>query len=592
MNNYTIDGSKLYSFIVSGARNLIVNEHGLNKINVFPVADGDTGTNLALTMKTILKKAQKDDHTNTTMSSIAKAAIENAYGNSGMIFAQYLNGLAIEIGSRTQLTQEEFVLATQNAVKYAYEAVSSPKEGTILTVMKEWSSDLKNHVSEEFETLLERSIENAKKTVDNTKFKLKVLMDNNVVDAGAKGFLYFIEGIYQYVKTGILDESHFKAATMEEHVEIIPNTDIGELRYCSQFLVQTEKDKEYFTKLMTPFGDSLVVSKRDEYVQIHIHAKQPEKVMATLVREGTVISSKVDDMQLQANLLHRRKSPIVIVTDSIADFPQEFAEREQITVIPLNLIVDSTVYLDKVTMTPEYFYKHLDDYRMNPTSAQPTQEHLERYLTGLIEQAESVIGIFVSSKMSGTFNNIVRNVNSLNVTKKISLIDSKVNSAAQGLVVMEAAKLRNQGLSHDEIVEKLDVIIKNTHIYVSVKDLKYMIRGGRVSKVQGIILSKLDLKPVISIDETGKGTIFAKTLSQKKAVKQILKKVSNDMREKGIMTYSLVYSDDIAHLNDFKKECKEIIGKDPAYIEAISPIVGLNAGKGAFAIAYIKDSQS
>jgi hypothetical protein len=226
---------------------------------------------------------------------------------------------------------------------------------------------------------------------------------------------------------------------------------------------------------------------------------------------------------------------------------------------------------------------------MNPTSAQATIETIERLFNQVLQSADEIIGIFVSAKMSGTFNNIQRVVSRMNLEgKKVKLIDSKVNSIAQGLLVAQLAKWRNEGFSFDELVEKTEQAIANTHIYVSVKDLKYMLRGGRVSKVQGFILSKLDLKPVISIDTQGKGEIYKKTLSQKKAVSLILKKIKEDMDTKGISMYGLVYADNPDDLTQFANQVEQIIGKKPAYIEAISPIVGLNAGKGAFAIGYIK----
>jgi len=168
------------------------------------------------------------------------------------------------------------------------------------------------------------------------------------------------------------------------------------------------------------------------------------------------------------------------------------------------------------------------------------------------------------------------------------LIDSKVNSVAQGMLVKEAALLREEGLSLEEIAEEIQKKIPKTHIYVSVKDLKYMIRGGRVSKVQGIILSKLKLKPVVSIDEKGKGSIFAKTLSIKSAERAMLKKIKKDMEEFTIEKYSMVYADDPRVMDRFVSKVEKIIGKKPEYIDSISPIVGLNAGNGTFAIGYIK----
>lgn len=589
MKQEVIDGKKLYSYIVSGARNLIVNEHNLNRINVFPVADGDTGTNLALTMKTVLNKAKQLERADLTMDGIAKIAVENAYGNSGMIFAQYLNGLAIGLKDKETVTKEELIEVFDQAVDHAYQAVSSPKEGTILTVMKQWAVDLKSNMGEELEVLFEKSVDNAKGVVEATKFKLKVLLDNNVVDAGAKGFLFFVEGILHFIRTGKMDDVEFQAAELDDISKMHPDTDVGENRYCSQYMIKSDRSSDFFKELLKNDGDSLVVTSKGEYVQVHIHTNDPAKVMNELVAIGTVTSHKVDDMQLQSNMLFKPVSKIAIITDSIADLPKEVLDHYQITVIPLNLIVESTVYSDKLTMTPEYFYEYLDKFKMNPTSAQATPDVIERVVRGVLKNADSVIGIFVSSKMSGTFNNISRVINKMEITnKKIALIDSKVNSVAQGMLVEQAASLREKGMTFEEIVAEIEKDIAKTNIYVSVKDLKYMIRGGRVSKVQGMILSKLKLKPVISIDGKGNGTIFAKTLSIKSAEKAILKKIKKDMEEYGIKKYSMVYADDPSVMERFIKKVEKLIGKKPEYIESISPIVGLNAGNGAFAIGYIK----
>ena len=172
--------------------------------------------------------------------------------------------------------------------------------------------------------------------------------------------------------------------------------------------------------------------------------------------------------------------------------------------------------------------------------------------------------------------------------KKIAMIDSKTNSITEGLLVYEALKLRAAGESFEDIVSKVEAMIPRLSIFVSVKDLKYMLKGGRVSKVQGFVLSKLKLQPVISIDPEGKGIIPFKSLTQKSAVKSILKVVKKDMETNGIDKYALVYADDPNDLTEFKASLVKLIGKEPEYIETISPIVGLNAGKGAFAVGYIK----
>ncbi|NTW90443.1 MAG: DegV family protein, partial [Erysipelotrichaceae bacterium] len=275
---------------------------------------------------------------------------------------------------------------------------------------------------------------------------------------------------------------------------------------------------------------------------------------------------------------------------SIADLPRDLMDQEHCVLLPLNLIIDSVVYMDKVTIKAEDFYKHLDDYRLNPSSSQISQKVVERVFKQLLQNYDEVIGIFVSSKMSGTFNNIKRSMEKLDLEgKRVELIDSKSNSVSEGLLVREALLMKRDGKSIDEIIDKLNSIIPNLRIYVSVLDLKYMLKGGRVSKVTGFVLSKLKLQPVISIDPEGKGIIPFKSLNQKSAIKSILKTIKKDMSESGINKYALVYADNPDDLNEFKQSVKSILGKDPEYIESISPIVGLNAGKGAFAIGYIKN---
>ncbi len=256
--------------------------------------------------------------------------------------------------------------------------------------------------------------------------------------------------------------------------------------------------------------------------------------------------------------------------------------------IPINLICDSTLYLDKLTITPDSFYKKLNDFEMNPTSAQPSSALFERSFEMLLDHFDSVIGIFVSKKMSGTYTGAARAATKLaKQGEKITIVDSKLNSNAEGLLVGEAARMIGEGLGHDDVVDKLNNLTERIKIFVSVQDLTPMIKGGRVSKTAGIVLSTLKLQPVVSIDKNGKGIVPIKTFSQKAAVKKILEQMKKDKREFGIEKYSLVYSDDINDIKEFEQKLIKLIGFEPAYITQISPVVGLNAGKGAYAVSYV-----
>ena len=410
-----------------------------------------------------------------------------------------------------------------------------------------------------------------------------------MVDAGAQAFYFFVEGIVRFLKSGTLEDLEFTAARLDLITEMTPSLDIGDHRYCAQYLIQTKYAQDDLIKSLDHYGDSLVVNQNGEHISIHVHTNEPHVIMRELVRDHRVISHKVDDMWMQAHLIHAKQAKMVIITDSIADLPQQFKDDHHCVVLPLNLIIDSNVYMDKLTMRSSDFYKHMDDYRLNPSSSQASPVTIERILNQVLPHYDEVIGIFVSQKMSGTYQNILKVVNKMNLKdKKIAMIDSKTNSITEGLLVYEALKLRAAGESFEDIVSKIEAMIPHLNIFVSVKDLKYMLKGGRVSKVQGFVLSKLKLQPVISIDPEGKGIIPFKSLTQKSAVKSILKVVKKDMETNGIDKYALVYADDPNDLTEFKASLVKLIGKEPEYIETISPIVGLNAGKGAFAVGYIK----
>lgn len=590
-NILTIDGYSIYDYFISGAFRLIHSEKKLNSINVFPVADGDTGTNLSLTMKMVILKSKRSKSIYETLSSISVVAIENAYGNSGMIFAQFLNGFSIEVNKKEVITSKEFAEIADKAAEHAYNSVGSPKEGTILSVMRDWSKELLNNVGrDEFKIVFENSVDKARLSVAETKYKMKVFMDNNVVDAGAAGFLVFIEGIHDYIKNGKMEK--YKIADgieLNNHNNYLSNIEVTENRYCSQFYIESNDSLNSLKNKLSDFGDSVVVSGKGNHFNLHVHTDNPDELMEYLVQNNNVLSQKIEDMKLESDIIHRRKNKIGIVTDSIADISEEILDDQQITVIPISIICDSTQYLDKLTMTLDMFYKRLNEFKMNPTSAKPSSVDFERTFKTLMNHFDSIIGIFVSKKMSGTFETALKVSEKLSESGyRISVIDSKLNSAAQGLLVKEAARLVNKELMHEEIVDELNKIKEKIKIFVSVNDLTPMIKGGRVSKVTGFILSKLKLKPVVSIDKNGNGIVFKKTLSRNQSIRKILEQVRKDKKEEGIISYSIVYSDSIEDIKIFKSKLYDIIGFEPDYISQISAVVGVNAGKGAFAVSYVK----
>jgi hypothetical protein len=589
--NY-LDSEMLYYSFVSGAREVIRNRKVLNDINVFPVADGDTGSNMASTMNSIIEEARVENSVRGTMSSIADAAISGARGNSGIIIAQYINGIFMSLRDDAKVSVSSFAQSVWDAVPHAYNAISEPVEGTIITVIRDWAEAVYRHKdhAEDFHELLSKPMVTASESLKATTGKLKVLEEARVVDSGAKGFVYFVEGLTEFIRTGLLKDD-FRAEDLALSFDEYPEHDHGkpQFRFCTEAMISGEGiDLNEIKKSLHEHGDSLIVAGSDRRARIHIHTDKPEAVMQLLKDKGRIMQQKADDMIRQYEALHARKSNIAIVTDSIADLPQEFIDRHQIHVVPLNLEFEGTSYLDKVTMTPEVFYPLLDTAAEYPKSAQPGIKALEGHMALLSSVYDSIIVITVAKVQSGTYNSFVKAAEKLaGKGARIRVIDSRQNSGAEGLLVMKAAELIENGSSFEDTVAEVERLRLSTRILVSVNTLKYMVRSGRLSKAAGFAGKIVNLKPVVSLDEEGKGTIAGKAFSTRANTQAIREMMKEDNTTKGITRYAIVHANDEDRAEDYRRMCVDLLGKEPEYMMNISTIVGMSAGAGSVAVAYM-----
>lgn len=589
MATLTLTNELIYQSFMVGAKNVISEKNGLNAINVFPVPDGDTGTNLASMMSAILERAKLGNTLSETMQSIVDAAIVGARGNSGIIFASYINGFAEGLKTN-EPNLDSLIETSEKAYSYAYQAISKPVEGTMITVMRAWAhalNEFKRATNNAIELFMQ-AFEVLKQELANTPEKLAVLKENHVVDAGAKGFVHFIEGFIKAFKgEDVVITEH--DAVDEIHVDHLEDS---QFRYCTEALIRGENlDLEAVREKLQPLGDSLVVAGSSKTIRIHIHTDQPAEVFRYLDGVARISEQKVDDMRRQFEAVNHRKYDIALVTDSIADLPSEMIDHYQIHQIPINLKINESDYLDKVTIQSSRFYEMMDELKVYPTSAQPNVKSLENFFSFLTTYYKDVIVITVSEKMSGTYNSFVEAAKKFK-DKNIQIINSKQNSGAEGLLVLKAAQLIEQGLPIDQITEKISSLTSKSKILVSVKVLKYMVRSGRLTKVSGTIANLMHLKPVISIDEDGAGIIFAKALSVDSANKKIYQHIKEIVETKGIETYAIVHANANDRALEYQKMYEKLIGFPPAYVMDISTVVAMNAGIGTVAIAYIRKDQS
>lgn len=590
----SLDGKQFYYSFLAGAQNLFKHQGALNKINVFPVADADTGTNLASTLQAIVDQTKPSSNIKQTTTAIAEAALTGARGNSGIIFAQFLHGINTELHNDDKLDVNGFASILQKASAYTYDAISNPVEGTMISVIKEWAEfvyTLKDKTND-FSKLFNDSIYKAKEALAETPQKLEILAKSHVVDAGAQGFVVFLEGMIEFLKHGKIKKlAHSRTPVIIQDIDLeaVHNEEIT-YRYCTEaFLDGDDLDRKAIRSLLGNYGDSLVIAGSSKKMRIHIHTDHPADVFHQLMSYGNIRHQKVDDMVLQKDILENRKSDIGLLTDSSCDLPEDIMHDYQIQMLPVYLFIGKNQFLDKITITPEKFYSIFDESPDYPTTAQPGFTEFRNRFAYLGTHYKSTIAIHLSDKLSGTWSNSKKAADKImaNSDKEISVIDSKTLSGTLGLLVLRAAKAIREGKSHSEIVEQVNDWTTKTEILVSPKTLKYFIRGGRVSKAKALFALASHIIPIVSVDKNGESTVFGKAFSQDANINKVLKHIREKIKHQKIWGYSVVHAQNEKKAQWYAEKLKALIGKDPEYIYSISPVIGLNAGLGTVAVSLM-----
>ena len=309
--------------VVAGAELVIKNRDHLNKINVFPVPDGDTGSNMSMTLIAVVREIEslKDVSLETTVKAIAWGALMGARGNSGIILAQILSGVAEGIEGKERLSAEDVAFSFSRAVKKAYKAILHPAEGTILTVVRETAEAAVEAARKTSDLLylLDEMVKTARISVERTPELLPKLKEAGVVDAGGLGFLYFIEGMLYLVKGITIDDSIVDdekvLATMQDEASVRQLSN----RYCTEFILKGNQiSEDALKKDLSLKGDSIVVVGDSRLARIHIHTGQPQEVLQYASALGQVSSIKVDDMLIQhtsrlASQKNTRASSVVAI---------------------------------------------------------------------------------------------------------------------------------------------------------------------------------------------------------------------------------------------------------------------------------------
>ena len=314
MATNTIDAVLLQKMFIAGAKNLESKKEWINDLNVFPVPDGDTGTNMTLTIMSAAKEVS--GITNPTMATLSKAissgSLRGARGNSGVILSQLFRGFTKEISKLEILDTESLAIATQRATETAYKAVMKPKEGTILTVAKAVSDKAAEVAldTDDLEEAIEKVITHAEYVLSKTPDMLPVLKEAGVVDSGGQGLVVVLRGMLDALTGKVTDFEITSPVKKPDSAgkgagAAIEDVDI-KFGYCTEFIIMldkefNEKTETEFKAFLSSIGDSIVCVALDDIVKVHVHTNHPGQAFEKALEYGQLTKMKIDNMREEHN---------------------------------------------------------------------------------------------------------------------------------------------------------------------------------------------------------------------------------------------------------------------------------------------------
>ncbi|MCY4256134.1 MAG: DegV family EDD domain-containing protein [Gammaproteobacteria bacterium] len=472
--------------MTAGMLKLQNNREELDRINVFPVADGDTGLNMAHTAQAVMLALAEERpcrDAGEAAHAAAKGALHGARGNSGVILAQFLQGLAEAWDGKARLDAAGVAAGLKAAAESARNGLSNPREGTILSVMSAIGLGALSAAPEgELTALLSAARQAADEAVRKTPEQLDVLRRAGVVDAGGAGLARFLAGIEELVKTGqgatasdFADEAGALAAAPRIH-------DPGEeskYRYCTECMISGEALAPMsIREEIGAFGDSIVVAGGARLVRLHIHTDTPHEVFGLAHKHGEVSSEKADDMHVQFAALNSSRVPVGC--DSGADLPERLRSKLRITQTPLRIHLGEKGYLDRLGLPAERLWRAMEDRGEKARTATPARGDLERAMGFLAGHFPKSLWISLAGAVSGTAE-VARSVANEITGGKVRVLDSANVSVGYGLVVRQAAEWAEQGADADEIMEGLATVSGGAKTFGLIEDLSHGVRGGRIS---------------------------------------------------------------------------------------------------------------
>lgn len=564
------------------------NKEQINKINVFPVPDQDTGSNLAKTLSGIKEAIDKKDFKD--LKEVSEAALDGALttaqGNAGVIYVGFLASF-LPLLDKNPVDAKKLSIAFEGGAERARRSIQSPKEGTILDVIDATALTFKKEAEKEknITKILKTATEKAREALLATREKMEIFRKANVVDAGGLGFLIILESYLDAL------EGERKERKKEERPseKIKRFVQVLSHRYEIIALVKNPRfGEEEIKEKLKKLGNSIDIVQIGSKAKVHIHTDYPDEVKKLIRNMGQIQDLRFEDMAKEvAGEESVRKVSIGVVTEgNIVLLPEKVLERYQVET------VDVIVNWPEGENLPgeDIFQKMREADRQKiktfPKTSQPAPKF---YLTAFKKQLgkfEKVLCLSVTSKVSGCYNSAcqAREMLGKEEKEKVYVLDSLQAAASQTLLVLKAIEMIQGQREINDILDELKKMIPQTHLHVIFEDPKWIEAGGRASKSQANWIrriKRINLHPLITIKNgavTEGGIAFAKDMAE--ALFKKISKESRKVRSEGKKIRVIIqHADNPEGAEKLRQMLKEIKAEVP-FIGLASPVICTHTGPG------------
>lgn len=539
-----LDGKTYEAMVTNGFKDLKTHYETVNELNVFPVPDGDTGTNICATLDGGVKAMKRANKNNLgdVVVKCAEGMLLGARGNSGVITSQFFAGISDSLKGLRKADVKQFTSALKNGTAVAYKAVPNPVEGTILTVARESTQYVSDHIDEikDFETLFKVLLEQMKISLQKTPDLLPVLKEAGVIDSGGAGLLYTIEGMCKEIMGEEVADTIFNGPTASvnaDSAEAFNEDSTLDYGYCTEFILQLLKvkadpatvDLQAFIDYYSTIGDSIVAIKQNSIIKIHVHTKEPWKVIQYAQQYGEFVTFKMENMTIQHNEKLLKELPIsgegVKVSDDVLPKPLKHSKVQVISVAPSAEIGKvfqemgvAGIIRGGQTMNPSaedfmrmFDYVNADEILVFPNNGNVimTAEQAAKLYTKSkvhVLRSKSVVEAYSALKMADF---------SYSVEENIKMMEEQMKEVISLQVSRSIRDTKNNGVS----------IKKNDYIGIM---------GGKIVSHDRLILpaTKRALKLIKNMDEKAIITIFYG--------KDATEKMKQDVRDAIARSYSMM----------------------------------------------------